>query len=311
METVKTHYKFIYITKDDSTTSVIPKDYPIHLIPSEISLDEEPNWLAKNYSPESHLIIADGYHFISSYQKTIKSLGYKLIYIDDLTTEYMYADMVINHSPYVKMEDFDTEYYTKLLLGTNYALLRPSFLNEAKKERIITSVKNVFICFGGADPFDLTLKATKAICELNKFQEINIVLGGAYKHQEIFELEESGLTKINIHKNLSELDLIKLMKDCQLAIAPASTILYELCCVKSPILSGFYVDNQKLIYKGFKDFNAVFEGGNFENYTIIDFKNKINEILASSVLTDYINIQKQLFDDKIASRHLNIISSLC
>jgi len=53
------------------------------------------------------------------------------------------------------------------------------------------------------------------------------------------------------------------MQSCQMAIAPASTILYEVCSVKMPVLSGFYVGNQKQIYQGLVDENVVFAGGDF------------------------------------------------
>ena len=48
----------------------------------------------------------------------------------------MYADVVINHSPYIQETHYKKEPYTKLVLGTKYALLRPLFLEEAKQDRI-------------------------------------------------------------------------------------------------------------------------------------------------------------------------------
>ncbi len=311
VEVVNDKLEFVFVTHETSTDSVIPKSYNIISIPKEIRTEDEPEWLAANFSPQEYIIIADGYQFTSSYQKKIKEKGYSLIYIDDLATEHMYADLVVNHSPYIQEKHYKKEAYTKLALGTKYALLRPLFLKVAKENRVIKTIDSAFVCFGGADPFDLTLNATKALLKLLNFKSIHVVLGAAYSSQEIFDLEEKYPNKIKIYRNLSEEHLIKTMEQSNFAIAPASTILYELSCVKMPIFSGFYVDNQELIYKGFLNHKAIFEGGNMENFQISDFVNSLKTILENQEFTLQLEAQSILFDDKITKRHLDIIKSLC
>ncbi len=312
VEIIKNTLDYVYLTHQTTPSDIIPKDYNVRFIPDFINTEDEPDWLAVNFSPNEYIIIADGYHFSSGYQKQIKNKGYRLLYIDDLAKEHMYADIVINHSPYIQENHYSKASYTKLALGTQYALLRPSFLKEAKKQdKQVTTISNVFVCFGGADPFDLTYKSVMALIELEKVADIHIVVGGAYEHKKIFEVQNDHLTKINVYKNLSEIELLELMKLCDFAIAPASTILYELCCVKMPILSGYYVDNQELIYKGFLNNNAIYRGGNMADYEVLDFERKINEILNENSFNNQIKAQEALFDNKIALRHLNLISDLC
>ena len=127
VEIVKETLDFVFLTYETSTDSVIPKAYNKAIIPKNINIEDEPEWLATNFSPKEFIIIADGYQFIASYQKHIKQKGFSLIYIDDLAKEYMYADVVINHSPYIQETHYKKEPYTKLALGTKYALLRPLF----------------------------------------------------------------------------------------------------------------------------------------------------------------------------------------
>ncbi|WP_452598281.1 UDP-2,4-diacetamido-2,4,6-trideoxy-beta-L-altropyranose hydrolase [Pontimicrobium sp. MEBiC01747] len=311
VEVIKESFEFIFLTHESSIHSVIPKTYNTSIVPKSITIEDEPEWIMENYPSSEHIIVADGYQFITSYQKKIKELGYNLVYIDDLAKEYMYADIVINHSPYIKESHYKKETYTKLILGTQYALLRPLFLKEAKQNKEIKTIDSAFICFGGADPFNLTFKAVKALLTISKFKAIHVVLGGAYKHKEIIALEKEYPNKIKTYKNLSEKDLIKTMQACNYAIAPASTILYELCCVKMPILSGYYVDNQELIYKGFLENKAVYKGGNIKNYLISDFIEKTKEILKQQHFNSQIEAQNILFDKKIAFRHLNLIKELC
>lgn len=306
-EIYKDYYNVVFVTKADTTLEVIPEHYNKEIIPQNISTLEEPDWLSKMFFSENDIIIADGYQFVSSYQKRIKEFGFYLIYIDDLTKEYMYADVVINHSPYVLESNYKSELYTTFALGTQYAILRPCFLKETQIKRNIEKINRAFVCFGGADSLNLSLTAVTALLKFKEFNEIHVVLGGAYKHNEIVELSKQHFTKLFLHKNLSEEKLLQTMKLCNFAIAPASTICYELCCVKMPILSGYFVDNQKFIYKGFSKEGAIYAGGDFLNYSVKEFENQIINILETNDYNPYTINQSRLFDNEIKSRFLKLI----
>lgn len=311
VEIVKGSFEFVFLTHETSTEFVIPESYKKRTIPKNIGIEVEPEWLIANFSSKEYIIIADGYQYTASYQKSIKAKGYSLIYIDDLANQHMYADIVINHSPYIQEKHYRKELYTKLALGTKYALLRPLFLEAAKENKVIGKIDTAFVCFGGADPFNLSLKAVEALLQIESFKNIHVVLGGAYKHKEIFNLEEKHCDKIKTYRNLSEESLIKTMRQCHFAIAPASTILYELSCVKMFIFSGYYIDNQELIYKGFLSNEAIYKGGNMKDYQVSNFVNNINIILEEHKFNHQIQAQKALFDSEIASRHLNLIKEIC
>src|SRR5690606_22671263 len=135
VEMVKDDYDYVYFTKPDSTISVIPEYYNYKVLPEHLDLNYEAWWLSEHFNPEETIVIADGYQFNSVYQKKIKEKGFQLVYIDDLAREYMYADVVVNHSPHVKETDFKAEPYTTFALGTQYAILRPAFLDAAKQTR--------------------------------------------------------------------------------------------------------------------------------------------------------------------------------
>ena len=93
-----------------------------------------------------------------------------------------------------------------------------------------------------------------------------------------------------------------------MAIAPSSTILYELCSVKMPILSGYYVDNQELIYKGFFDNNAIYKGGDMKNYEINDFKTHVKTLLSDHKFSHQIEAQKTVsFVDLLFVKKVTIV----
>lgn len=311
VEMVKNHFDVVFLTKAESTLDVIPKDYKVTTIPTHIGIDQEPKWINEHFSVNSYSLIVDGYHFDAPYQKELKKHGFTLMYIDDLASKHMFADFVINHSPYLNESDYKKESYTKLALGTQFALLRPAFLKAAKETRILKEISTAFVCFGGADPFNLSVKAVEGLLVIDTIKHIHVVLGGAYKHLELLELAKTNLNSLTIHRNLSETELVSIMQLSQIAIAPASTILYELCCVKMPIFSGFYVDNQELIYKGFLEKNAIYGGGDLKDYMSFDFTDHIKHILDQSSHEAVLTSQSMLFDDKITERHIELIQSIC
>ena len=305
VELYKEKYDLTFITREDSTLNVIPKTYNLKMIP-EIDLLEEPNWLYKNYKPEEYLIILDGYQFSPEYQKSLKSHGFTIVYIDDLVKPYIYADIVINHSEGIDKKEYRCEPYTHIALGTKYAILRPTFLEETKTKRAIQKIDTAFVCFGGADMYDLSYKATQALLDLSFIKEVHVLIGGAYKHTDIFDLENKE-SSLKIHRNIGEKEIVAVMKQCNFAIAPASTTLYELCTVKMPILSGYFVENQIYIYKSLLEKGAIYGGGDFTTYTSNDFSKKIREINKGDNYSESISIQQELFDDKIKQRFLQLL----
>ena len=306
IEMLKEHFKFTFLSSETSTVNIIPNNYQLKIIPSQISIKEEPEWISNEFDKNNTLLIADGYQFDSSYQRKIKEKSFKFVYIDDLASEHMFADLIINHSPNITPQIYSAEPYTKFALGTKYALLRPAFLDLIAKEKTAQKIDKAFVCFGGADPYNLTLKATKALLKTPQVKKIDIVLGGAYSHKEIYTSTQKN---IKIYQNISEEELMKTMVTSNFAIAPASTILYELCCVKIPVLSGYYVNNQKKIYNGFANKKAIFEMGNLKDFSITSFEDHLLQFLKID-FQELINCQNKIFDQNIKNRICKLISSL-
>ncbi|WP_142784475.1 UDP-2,4-diacetamido-2,4,6-trideoxy-beta-L-altropyranose hydrolase [Changchengzhania lutea] len=307
VEIYKKQFQFIFVTKASSTKTIFPKDYHIFLVPEDITINDEPLWLHQNFNPSEHLIIADGYQFKSDYHKQLKDYGYHLIYIDDLVEGKLYADVIVNHAANVEPSNYQVQPYTRFALGTEYAILRPLFVKAAQSERHINGTTNAFVCFGGADALDLSYKATKALLETEKIKSIHVVLGAAYKHSDIEALATQN-TQIKLYRNLDEHALCNLMKSCDLAVAPSSTIVYELCTVKMPILSGYFVDNQISMYNALLQKGAIEGAGDLSTSTVQDFKTKLNIIINQKQLGHYLKAQQKLFDGQSSNRFIKLLN---
>ena len=71
------------------------------------------------------IVVIDGYHFDTSYQRNLLEAKIKLVCIDDLHDKEFLAHMIVNHAPGVKSDKYLAPEGTQYLLGPKYALLRP------------------------------------------------------------------------------------------------------------------------------------------------------------------------------------------
>lgn len=300
--------EFIVSTSSDIT--IIPSDYKVNVLEEELTVIKEIDWLKRNYDTQTTVFVLDGYQFDESYQFLLKKNGFRFIYIDDLVTGKQYADIVLNHAVGVSPDEYRTTAVTKLALGTKYALLRQSFLNEISKDREINIIETAFVCFGGADPLNITQKSIEAFLAFHEIKKINIVLGSAYKHLDSLEVFKEN-DRVNLCVNLNEEEMLSVMKESQISIVPSSTIVYELCCVKMAIISGYYVNNQVKIYNGLSKEGVIEDAGDISDYSVEDFKEKISKVLFQNDINKMMIRQKELFNQNIKQNIINLINDLC
>jgi UDP-2,4-diacetamido-2,4,6-trideoxy-beta-L-altropyranose hydrolase len=209
------------------------------------------------------IAVLDGYNFDTAYQRKVKDKGCKLVCIDDLHNKEFLADLIINHAPGVSENDYKTPSYTIFALGPEYALLRPAFLDQAKKQRLIIKVETVMICFGGSDPRDLTQYVLKVILEFEEFKKIIVITGSEFNPSGEFKLLIKSDKRIDYRFSLNEKQMLTTMLEAELAIVPASGIIFEVLAAGCLVVSGYYIDNQLAIYNGFKAINSIIDIGQF------------------------------------------------
>jgi spore coat polysaccharide biosynthesis predicted glycosyltransferase SpsG/L-amino acid N-acyltransferase YncA len=223
------------------------------------------------------IVVLDGYHFDFNYQKQIKATGSKLVCIDDMHDKEFVADLIINHTPGILPQDYRTLPSTQFALGLNYALLRPVFLEQLKNVRRIDKVETIFICFGGADPKGLTAKVVRTVADCNKFKNIIVVTGAAFKITCEFDQLLLSYPQINHRHNLSEKQMLDTMLESELAVVPASVILLEALSAGCIVISGIMVENQKNLYENFRKAGLIIDAGSF-------LENELIKAISSSLI---------------------------
>lgn len=218
------------------------------------------------------IIVLDGYDFDSTYQSRIIALSCKLVCIDDLHDKEFLADLIINHTPGTTTNDYKVQQYTQFALGPDYALLRPSFLTQIKKNRKTNNLKTVLICFGGSDYKNLTEDALKIVLCFSCIESIIVVTGSAHRCTANLKKLLLSDSRVRNYRDLDGEQMCSLMVETDLAIVPSSGILYEAICCGCALLTCFYVNNQRQFHdffvkelgvNSFGDNRKIFQEANF------------------------------------------------
>lgn len=245
-------------------TEIIGKGFALNIV------DREEAFLLRLSS--GHIVVLDGYHFDTVYQLKIKQAGAKLVCIDDLHNQEFFADLIINHAPGINTGHYRAQHYTSFALGVDYALLRPSFLNSGKTGTEASKKNIVFICFGGADSKNLTKRVLRFVMEEVNTQEIIVVTGSSYQYTAQLEVLIKNDERVSHFHGVGEEDMAQIMQQSRIAVVPSSGILFEVLAMSNIAISGYYVDNQKDIYEGFKSEGLVIGGGDFSDTYFRDHK---------------------------------------
>lgn len=237
----------------------------------KIHIEDETLDLINNQS----IVVLDGYEFGTEYQTIIKETGSKLVCIDDLHDKEFKADLIINHAPGIKAGNYKAKLSTQFSLGTDYALLRPEFIQQANKSREIEKIETVFICFGGSDANNFTEAALKAVSDFD-FKKIIVVTGSGYLHQDSLKKAVEKDSRIEQYNSIDAKEMSELMLSSDLAIVPSSGILLEALASGCRIISGMTADNQKYVYNNYLQSGYFIDG---KDFGAEDLKSAINSVL--------------------------------
>ncbi len=259
------------------------------------------------------LVVLDGYNFSGAYIQFLKQKSMGLILIDDLAQGNFDCALVINHASKEISSYYNLLNKTKLLCGFDFLILRKEFLALAKEQRKITEIETAFICMGGADPSNTTIKVLDACIVTGLFKTINVVVGSAYTNKG--ELEELIANRkenlvVNCFININANELIKLVVASQVAICPSSTIALEVCCVKSGLLTGRTADNQYYLHQQLLNSRCASSIGDFTVATKQTLVNALLDLANTSKVNKMMENQGKEIDGKSDKRILNAFKTL-
>ena len=213
---------------------------------------------------EASWVVLDGYHFGDDYQKCIKDAHLRLLVIDDNGHARHYsADILLNHNIHAHEEMYGhREPYSRLLLGTRYALLKREFLRWQGWQRKTPEVaRKVLVTLGGSDPDNRTLKVINALGKVNvEGLEAIAVAGPCNPYVDALQqaVRNSGISlRLVSHAE----DMPALMAWADMAVAAGGSTCLELAWFGLPMALIALAENQRPVTRGFAAAGAALNLG--------------------------------------------------
>ena len=194
-------------------------------------------------------VVLDGYGFDPAYQCLIKETGHRLLVIDDTAhLNRYYADVLLNQNINAERLSYRCDPGTTLLLGVHYALLGPGFLYWRNWKREISEIaRRVLVTFGGCDPDNVTIKAIRALQQLDApDMEVRVVVGPSNLHlkalRHVVQPSSRSFQLLTDVNNMPEL-----MAWADVAVSGGGSTCWELAFMGLPALVLVLAQNQQEI----------------------------------------------------------------
>ena len=196
-------------------------------------------------------LVVDHYALDARWEYTLRPICHRLMVIDDLADRSHDCDLLLDQNLGRCVDDYAhlVPASCQILLGPNYALLRPEFAalrNESLRRRAVPQLNHLLITMGGVDQADATGKILEVLkdCQLLADLRITVVMGPYapwLERVKALAKQISQLTTIIVNtKNIA-----KLMAESDLAIGAAGSTSWERCCLGLPTLLAVVAENQR------------------------------------------------------------------
>lgn len=305
---LKDDFKVEFIVDKDSYFPFNKEEVAVNVLEASAKRGNELEEV-KSIVGEGDWIVLDGYHFGLEYEKVLRDNGVRVMKIDDFCAS-TYAHILVNQDPNIGRDEFPKDYEgypVEKKIGPSYALLRKAFVEETSKVPVLSHNGEVLVSFGGGDPLCLGEKLISSLVDYSCVNKIHW-LGSDLVFDRMSEIPE----KVQLHKDLSEEQIINLAKQCQLACVPCSTIFQELCCVGISIVCGYFVDNQSLPYQRYKQEKIFYPADGFvqglEDGSVVKLIKRILEHFNLEEEMIVAQKRKELFKHNFSQNYIQLLN---
>lgn len=208
------------------------------------------------YEYDTDILILDSYNVNAVYMKLLKEQIRHLVYIDDINRFINPADILINGNSTGNFMNYSKLQGQKLLLGTDFNLIREEFKNLPPKT-IGTQIKNIMLTSGGSDPYNCSQNILNMVIDYTVGEGIyvHVVVGKSFPFEKNLDAFSEKYKNVILHKNVKEMS--EIMKLCDLAVSAGGSTLYELCACGVPTLSFILADNQEFLVQKMEELEYV------------------------------------------------------
>jgi len=266
------NHEIIFICRELTGNHILLIKYPVLVLPKNDNFQSDGlylNWLGVTQEQDAEqtikvipknidLLIVDSYALDEIWHKQLKPYTKKIMVIDDLADRQFNCDVLLNQNLGTQIEDYKDKVTDdcELLLGCDYALLRPEFPNLREKALIKRKntkvIKNILISMGGSD---ITNKTYDILQEVSDDLNIVVILGGISPHNKM--IKNYAKSRKNVKVVVDADNISRLMFDADLAIGAGGSTSWERCCLGLPTLLYVLAENQRKIAGNLEELGAV------------------------------------------------------
>ena len=266
------NHKIFFICRELTGNHILLIKYPVLVLPKNDNFQSDSlylNWLGATQEQDAeqtikvipkntNLLIVDSYALDEIWHKHLRTYTKKIMVIDDLSDRQFDCDVLLNQNFGTQIEDYKDKVPNdcELLLGCDYALLRPEFPNLREKALIkrknTKEIKNILISMGGSD---ITNKTYDILQEVTDDLNIVVILGELSSHNKM--IQNYAKNKKNVKIVIDANNISGLMLDADLAIGAGGSTSWERCCLGLPTLLYVLSENQRKIAGNLEQLDAV------------------------------------------------------
>ena len=256
-------------------------------------------------------VVVDGYRFWPDYIGRLKSSGIRVLFLDDDGRFAFYpSDIVLNQNISAKAVMYERRAPdTRLLLGSEYVLLRPEFLGERSGREHPKIARKILVTMGGSDPGNITHQVLSVFALLGcDFQAKVVVGGGNSRFEELLAFTH----KLGAHVELlpSQDNMAPLMRWADLAISGAGGTCWELAYTGLPAIVIALSNDQQGIAQGLADRGISINLGWHANLSQDQIINVLEDLLRNLKLRTAMGERGQaLIDGRGATRVVQFLQN--
>lgn len=248
---------------------------------------------------EVDILFTDHYAIDNLWHRELKNYVNKIVVIDDLADRKYECDFLIDQTYGREAIDYIDLIPSgcKLLLGSEYAMLRSGFSNLRKevleKRKNTREISKLLITMGGTDPKNYSLLVLKAINNSKRARHLDITLVQPAHSPFASEIQQyiqtSGL-RVTILSKVDNMD--KLMAETDFSVGSSGSTTWERCTLALPAMVVVSANNQARIAHTLEQIGAIRIWDSQEKLTCLldevfeDINIWVDMMIAASALCD-------------------------
>lgn len=220
--------------------------FEVKLLDKVISIHEEKKKVVSLSNDSNALLYVDLRNNKKDIIEFANRKGITTVVYEDVNIEDIEPTLLINPSMSCIIENIyhPPKKNTRYLLGTEYVVLDP-LLNAYKRKIFSPVIQDLFTCFGGADPGNMSSIILNVLLTGNDTFNIILALGPAFMHyDEIYKIlaEKDERKRVTLITDCK--DLAPIQTECDAAITSGGTITYESIALRIPTLVIPSIDSE-------------------------------------------------------------------